>query len=204
MMGGNGQYLEVEVKFFVPDLGALRERVLAVGGMVTKPRLFEQNVRYDTVDGGLAERWALLRLRRDRVATVTFKGEPQTVVQSEARVREELEVQVSDFDMMALIFERLGFLPKQRYEKYRETFVCGDVEVVLDELPYGTFVELEGEEGDLKTAVSQLNLDWNKRINNNYLGLMQQLKEKHGLPFDDLTFANFTGVTVSVADILDA
>jgi len=30
------------------------------------------------------------------------------------------------------------------YEKYRTTFTIGSLEVVLDELPYGNFVEIEG------------------------------------------------------------
>ncbi|MCA9920516.1 MAG: hypothetical protein KC445_21325 [Anaerolineales bacterium] len=88
------------------------------------------------------------------------------------------------------------------YEKYRETFTWQDVEIVLDELPYGNFVELEGDEGGLKTAVSHLNLNWQNRILTNYLGLMAQLKAHHNLPFNDLTFANFDGLNVSIADIL--
>lgn len=201
-MASNADNLEVEVKFFVPDLNAIREQLVQLGVEVTKPRIFEQNVRYDTMNEELFQEWKLLRLRQDNVVTVTFKGEPQEEVTSEARVREELEVQVSDFETMAMIFERIGFYPVQSYEKYRETFIWGNVEVVLDELPYGDFVELEGEETALKTAVSQLGLDWQKRILTNYLGLMQQLKDKHDLPFTDLTFANFEDLTISAADIL--
>ena len=202
-MANNADNLEVEVKFFVPDLGAVRKILAELGAVVTKPRVFEQNVRFDTADSDLLREWKLLRLRQDTAVTVTFKGEPQQAFQSEARVKEELEVTVSNFETMAMIFARIGFAPVQSYEKYRETFEWGDVEVVLDELPYGNFVELEGAEMDLKTAVSQLNLNWEKRILTNYLGLMKELKEKRDLPFDDLTFANFEGVDASVADILD-
>jgi len=202
VMATNLDNLEVEGKFFVPDLAIVRARLLALGAMVVRARVFERNVRFDTEDGGLQERWQLLRLREDTAVTLTFKGDPQKAVESEARVCEELEVQVSDFDMMRLIFARLGLLPAQSYEKYREAFSLGDVEVVLDELPYGNFVELEGAEVDLKTAVSLLGLDWNKRILINYLGLMQQLQEKHNFPFDDLTFANFADKSFSIADLL--
>ena len=202
-MAGNVDNLEVEVKFFVPDLTVLRERLLALGANVVRERVFERNVRFDTEDEALLAQWKLLRLREDTAVTVTFKGDPQQAVESEARVREELEVEVSDFDTMALIFTRLGFAPVQTYEKYRETFAWGQVEVVLDELPYGNFVELEGDEADLKTAVSQLALDWNKRILANYLGLMEQLKAWHNLPFRDLTFANFVDKSITIADVLN-
>jgi adenylate cyclase class 2 len=194
--------LEVEVKFFVPDLAAFRERLLGAGAEQKKPRIFERNVRFDTADERLYKELSLLRLRQDTAVTLTYKGTPENLPKSEAKVREELEVQVSDFDTLSEIFQRLGFAPVQVYEKYRETFQRQDVEIVLDELPYGNFIELEGEEEGIRTAVSHLNLNWQDRIIDNYLGLMAQLKAHHNLPFNDLTFANFTDLNVSIADIL--
>jgi adenylate cyclase class 2 len=194
--------LEVEVKFFVPELAAFRERLLAAGAELKRPRIYERNVRFDTADERLYKELSLLRLRQDTAVTLTYKGTPENLPESEAKVREELEVQVSDFDTLSEIFQRLGFASMQVYEKYRETFEWRDVEIVLDELPYGNFIELEGEEGGIKTAVAHLNLNWQDRIVDNYLGLMTQLKAHHNLPFNDLTFANFADLGVSIADIL--
>ena len=201
-MGSKQQNLEVEVKFFVPELAAFRERLLAAGAVLAKPRVFERNVAFDTADSRLYQELKLLRLRQDTAVTLTYKGTPLHLPHSEAKVREELEVKVSDFDTLAEIFARLGFAPVQVYEKYRETFTWQDVEIVLDELPYGNFIELEGDEGGIKTAVSHLNLNWQNRILSNYLGMMAQLKAHHNLPFNDLTFANFANLDISIADIL--
>lgn len=194
--------LEVEVKFFVPELAAFRERLLAAGAELAKPRIYERNVRFDTADERLYKELSLLRLRKDTAVTLTYKGTSEKQSQSEAKVREELEVQVSDFDTLSQIFQRLGFAPMQVYEKYRETFEWQNVEIVLDELPYGNFIELEGEEAGIKTAVAHLNLNWQDRIVDNYLGLMARLKAHHNLPFNDLTFANFANLDISIADIL--
>ena len=194
--------LEVEVKFFVPRLAAFRQRLLAAGAVLTKPRVFERNVAFDTANSQLYQSHALLRLRQDTAVTLTYKGESKHQSQSEAKVREELEVQVSDFDTLAEILQRLGFAPAVVYEKYRETFEWQDVEIVLDELPYGNFVEFEGDEEGIKTAVTYLNLNWADRLVTNYLALMARLKTHHNLPFNDLTFANFADSDVSVADIL--
>lgn len=201
-VANNGNNLEVEVKFLVPDLANFRETLLAAGARLERPRVYERNVRYDTVDDRLLQRDELLRLRQDTVARLTFKGVDQSTGQSEAKVREEIEVEVEDFDRVASIIKRLGYEPKQVYEKYRETFWLGEVEVVLDEMPFGNFVELEGEEDVIKAAADRLGLDWNRRIVTNYLDLMARLKAYHNLSFDDLTFANFEGLPVSVADIL--
>ncbi len=194
--------LEVEVKFFMPELAAFREQLLAAGAAIVKPRVFERNVVFDTANGRLYRELSLLRLRQDTAVTLTYKSSPKNLPESEAKVREELEVTVSNFDMLAQILQRLDFAPVLVYEKFRETFRWQDTEIVLDELPYGNFVEFEGEEDGLKTAVSHLNLNWSDRLVTNYLALMTRLKAQHNLPFKDITFANFTNLPISIADIL--
>jgi len=201
-MGNSEERLEVEVKFYAPDLTAVHNRLLALGAKITKPRVYERNVRFDTTDETLQQKWAILRLRQDTAVRLTYKGMPQHAGQGEVRVREELELEVSDLETMTLILERLGYFPVQVYEKYRETFVLGGVEIVLDEMPFGNFVELEGTEAAIKETAVQLKLDWRGRILTTYLGLMAELKQAYNLPFDDLTFANFDGLDVTVADIL--
>ncbi|MCP5095237.1 MAG: class IV adenylate cyclase [Chloroflexi bacterium] len=199
---GDGKNLEVEVKFLVADLTAVRRNLLSLGATIKKERVFERNIRFDTPDEQLLQRWELLRLRQDSTVRVTFKGPAAEDLTSEAKVREEIEITVDDFDKTGAIFQRLGFIPKQTYEKYRETIQLGNVEAVLDEMPFGDFVELEGTEAEIKTAASQLGLDWGKRVLNNYLGLMGEIKKLHNLPFDDLTFANFKTHPVKISDIL--
>lgn len=201
-MAGQGP-LEVEVKFLVPDLAAVRQRVLAAGGVLVRPRVYERNLRLDTAENALLQRDQLLRLRQDTAVTLTFKGRSLEAEQgSEAKVREELEVTVSDFDTAVAIFGRLRLEPKQLYEKYREAFRLDRVEVTLDELPYGDFVELEGAEADIKAAANRLQLDWSTRVVGNYLALLEALRARHNLPFSDLTFANFANLDVSAADVL--
>ncbi|MCB8946132.1 MAG: class IV adenylate cyclase [Ardenticatenaceae bacterium] len=194
--------LEVEVKFLVDDLAQWRGRLLGVGAVLAKARVYERNVRLDTADDALLKKWQLLRVRQDTAVRVTFKAPGPAGVVSEVKVREELEMEVGDFDTAVLIFQRLGFAPVQVYEKYRETFRLDGVEVVLDEMPFGNFMELEGSEAGIKTAVATLDLDWDKRLVTNYLAIMADLKAHYNLPFDDITFANFADVDVSVAAVL--
>jgi len=193
--------LEVEVKFLLKDLTAVRERIIHAGARLTKPRVHERNVRFDTADNALLARWELLRLREDTAVTLTFKRPSAADATSEAKVREETEVHVDDARSMALILEHLGFQPQQMYEKYRETFHLDGVDLVLDELPYGTFLELEGGEEKIRSMAARLNLDWGQRILANYLGIMALLQEHANLPFRDVSFANFENSSVSAWDI---
>jgi len=195
--------LEVEVKFYTPDLTAVRQRLLAEGAELVADRIFERNMRFDNSQGELQHKRQLLRLRQDRAARLTFKGESAHQAGSEAQVREELEITVSSFETAVAILQRLGLQPVQLYEKYRETFRLGPVEIVLDELPFGNFVELEGEEAAIRAVAATLGLDWSRRILYNYLYLMALLKEQQELPFSDLTFDNFRQTTATITDILE-
>jgi adenylate cyclase class 2 len=195
--------LEIEVKFLLPNLSLIRNRLLQLGATLVRPRTYERNIRYDNAWDGLMRQGKLLRLRQDTDAIITYKGDPGEDISSEVRVREELEMTVEDFDMAASILERVGFEPRQVYEKYRETYEIEAVEVVLDEMPFGDFVELEGDEISIRTVAQQLRLDWDGRILTNYLNLFASLKESHQLPFEDLTFENFSTTNHAASDILD-
>ena len=48
------RYEEIEVKFIVDDLPAMRQRVLAMGAQLKTPRLYEENIRFDTPEQRLA------------------------------------------------------------------------------------------------------------------------------------------------------
>lgn len=199
MAGDND--LEVEVKFLLADLAAVRERILQTGAVLIAPRVYERNVRFDTADEALLRREELLRLRQDTSVTLTYKSPSPAERDSEAKVREEIEVQVDDFERMATILGRLGFQPQQVYEKYRETFHLAGVDILLDEMPYGAFLELEGSEETIRATAARLGLDWSERILGNYLGIMALLQERYSLPFRDVTFANFAETDIAAADL---
>ncbi|HRO23667.1 MAG TPA: class IV adenylate cyclase, partial [Promineifilum sp.] len=196
------RHLEVEVKFMVRDLDVIRGRLADIGAEIITPRVFERNVRFDTADEALLARQQLLRLRQDTRVRLTFKGPAAEDVASEAKVREEIELEVGHFDRMSAVLQRLGFLPIQVYEKYRETYQWRGVEIVLDEMPFGDFIELEGVEADLRPAAEALGLDWSRRILANYLALMELCRRSFNLPFSDLTFENFAGLSVDMGELL--
>ena len=70
--------------------------------------------------------------------------------------RFEAEVVVSDFETMDVILRRLGYVVSLIYEKYRATYTLGDAEIVLDELPYGNFTEIEADEPTIERVVADV------------------------------------------------
>jgi adenylate cyclase class 2 len=139
-------------------------------------------------------------LRQDTQVRVTYKG--PGVEQDGAQRRQELEFTVSDFNTAQAVFEALGYQVVVMYEKYRTTYVLGTVLVVLDEMPYGSFIEIEGPDGEsIQKAARQLGLDWEKRILDSYVSIFERLRQAKGWAFHDLSFANFAGMEVSEEDL---
>jgi hypothetical protein len=70
--------------------------------------------------------------------------------------------------------------------------------VLLDELPYGNFIEVEGKDPVEITRISErLGLNWNARAPESYLVLFDRLKALEKYDFRDLTFNNFAGIKVT-------
>src|SRR5215467_12363073 len=67
---------EIEVKFLIEDLSAMRQRLVALGATLKTPRTYEENLRFDTPDGQLMRQKRVLRLRRDWRNTITYKEPP--------------------------------------------------------------------------------------------------------------------------------
>lgn len=185
---------ETEVKLYTPDLSVVQSRLEAAHAELVAPRVYEYNVRYDTPDLRMTNNNIVLRLRRDTRIRLTYKG-PQIIVRG-IGVREELEVEVSDFEMMEKIIERLGYTVGMAYEKYRTTYHLNDTEIVLDEMPFGNFVEIEGEIAAIEATVRQLGLQDAERMRRNYSGLFRNVCINLGLEFRDMTFENFNGIRV--------
>ncbi len=102
---------------------------------------FEENTLF--TNDTLASTGAVLRLRRtERRSLVTFKQRVAGI--SDAKHQIEFESEISDPDAVTSIIESIGLKAAAVYEKRRRTYRFRNVELVLDELPFGLFMEIEG------------------------------------------------------------
>lgn len=186
---------ELEVKFALENHTRLKQNLEALGAKVVQPRVYEINLRFDTQENDMLRSGQVLRLRKDSEARLTYKGPGQVSEGVQSRV--ELEFTVGDFDMAQRFLEALGYKLVVIYEKYRATYAFESVLVTLDEMPYGSFAEIEGPDGEsIRIAAERLGLDWEKRIFESYLAMFAKLREELGFSFRDLTFENFKRVEV--------
>lgn len=193
--------LEIEVKFYLADIERMRRRILELGAE-SKGRVFENNIRYEDERNTLITKKSLLRLRQDEKAILTYKSSP-AVASTEFKIFKELEVEVSDFITMNQILQKVGLHPEQTYEKWRETIILDQTGFYLDTMPYGTFLEIEGSEKDIRQYASRLGLSWHRRILLNYLEIFELIRKKLNLTFKNLTFKNFETIRIDIAALLN-
>jgi adenylate cyclase class 2 len=193
--------LETEIKFYLTDLPPIRQRIMDLGAN-SRGRFFESNVRFEDACLTLEKKKSLLRLRHDQKVKLTYKSRPRET-DDQFKIMRELEVEVSDFETMHSILEALGFHREQVYEKWRETLVLDHTKFCLDSMPYGDFLEIEGQKQDILNLSAQLGLRWDQRILLNYLQIFEILQNNLNLNFSDVTFDNFNNVAVDLADYLD-
>ncbi len=194
----NDDLHEVEVKLHTPDLAAVQRALAAAGATLVKPRVFERNARYDSADGALTAAGIVLRLRRDEAVKLTYKADAS--VERGIVSRFEAEVEVGDCAMMDVILKRLGYEVALVYEKYRTTYELQRAEIVLDELPFGNFTEIEGDAATIERVVAALGLGACRRMAGSYVDIFWDVKARLGLDVRDCAFAAFAAVVVDSVD----
>jgi adenylate cyclase, class 2 len=187
----SGSPTETEIKLAVPDVPTARKLLRATGFLVSRRRVFESNVVFDTPELKLRRASTLLRVRQaGRITTVTYKGKPTLGVKHKSR--EELELSVTDGATMDAIFERLGYRPVFRYEKFRTEYrlARGAGMATLDETPVGTYLELEGAATWIDRMAHRMGFREQDYITASYARLYLEWCERKGVRPGNMVFSN--------------
>lgn len=178
--------IEIEKKYRLTE--DERQRVLQRLGEIGATHVgdeFEENTLY--AGGQLHLKASVLRLRRvGKRATLTYKERFPSI--SGIKHQREDETRVEDAEAMSAILDALGFKPALVYEKRRATWRIADTEVVVDELPFGLFLEIEGEEQAIIETETLLNLTDAEVEMETY----PQLTSQHGKRIGEMIEARFT------------
>jgi adenylate cyclase class 2 len=201
---------EREIKLRIGDLPGLRRALRRLGARVVKPRLHERNVLFDTAERSLASREQLLRIRTELQVGPRRKGGQRSLVTFKRplvlpgwskrgerhKVREEIELEISDANALAMIFEGLGIQSWFQYEKFRTTFRLPassawgkGLLIELDETPMGIFLELEGPANAIDRAAKTLGFATKDYVLANYMVLYREYCRERGEESGNMLFA---------------
>jgi len=183
--------IETERKYHLSQkrLEEITSRLVSLGAEFNK-EVFEVN--YQHRGGQMDERGATLRLRKIGDFTVlTYKEKVKGDAGTKHKI--EHETTVSDVEATEGIIERLGYKLTAVYEKRRKYWHFGVVEVVLDELPFGLYMEIEGTVGDIEKAEKLLGLKEAEREPRGY----PRLTVKYGKMNGDVAEARFERTAIA-------
>jgi predicted adenylyl cyclase CyaB len=147
---------EVEVKIIDIDRTAVESRLRELGAKRGADESLAA-VFFDFPDRRLKGAGHLLRLRREgRRSVLTFK---RRIGEEGAKVREETEIEVSDFEACTKVLSALGLEQVSRVEKQRTSYRLGDASIALDrhtgELCFiPEFLEIEADSVDGIRAIA--------------------------------------------------
>lgn len=138
---------------------------------------FEENRIY--ASESLLSSNSVIRIRRmDDGAELTFKkfvSDPGSM-----KHHIEFETGIQDPDQMAEILSGLGLELRLVYQKRRSIWKLRGSEVVIDELPFGLFLEIEGEPAAIREAEMLLEADDLEYVPETYPALTERFGRKEG------------------------
>lgn len=99
---------------------------------------------------------------------ITWKKRLKSNVKELIHEEEEIELSIdsNEYDKLCLLLENVLYLELvESYERYRSIFSNEDIEIVVDEYPFGLCIELENKSNDkdvekfIKDCLDKLNMN---------------------------------------------
>jgi adenylate cyclase class IV len=105
--------------------------------------------------------------------------------------REEMEVKIQNgenVETLREILKSLGFKKEIIFEKKRKNILKDDIVISFDELPFGFFIEFEGEPEVINKYLNKFNLAGRPRVTKAYLGLWEDYRRVHNITEENCVF----------------
>ncbi len=177
---------EVEIKFRIRDLRALRRKLREAGFRLITRRMHEMNTLYDLPGQPLRKHGDLLRLRKYGSEWLLTHKAKDKMGRHKSRV--EIETKVADGAATEAILLALGYRPTFRYEKFRAEWSNSQGHIVVDETPIGNFGEIEGPARWIDQTARRLGIHPSDYITQTYAGLFFDWKRSARSPAKEMTF----------------
>lgn len=180
-----GTEIEKKYRLNEEERESLRARLPDLAAAVLRGEESEENILFSGPVIDPQTQVLRLRIVGER-AILTYK-ERFPSASAISRQRED-ETTVSSPAEMIAILDGIGYRPALVYEKRRQTWSLGEqAELVIDELPFGLFAEIEGEEQAILEAEKLLGLQNSSAEMKTY----PELAATHGTKVGDMIEARF-------------
>lgn len=150
---------EIELKFLNIDVTEIKEKLNTLGA---KLKYDAKTESYPFLSDGFHSSDSTMKYLRIRKVNdnvqITYKNAAK---ESDMTTREELEINVDNYDEAIKLIEKLGFKKGKVFRKHREHYELNNIHFELDTLEnIPTYLEIETQtEEDLKDICVRLGLD---------------------------------------------
>ncbi len=176
---------EIEVKFRLENEKAFIDHLNKMGFINVKD-VFETNIIFDMMDGSYSSRGRLVRVREtDKGNILTYKEKQGE--DSQYKVRTEIETSIDDSEQMIEMLKYMGFIISFVYQKKRMYFTKDDIEITIDKLPFGNYIEIEATKNQIVNLSKELNLEMTEISNMSYLALYYKVCRRQNIQPSSVT-----------------
>ena len=151
--------LESERKYAVQDLKDMHRRLAGTRQATLLGEYFESNQIYDWPERTLWQEQKLLRLRTGMHSVICLKSSPHIASAQGVKLWQETQTEVGSATEMANLLEQLGLRAVLEYEKIRSKWQWGPCVICLDRVPFGRYVEIEGDAATIEQCAQHFALD---------------------------------------------
>ena len=182
--------MEYEVRFYYPssEVNNLLDKLSELKELEKKPRTYEKTIQYNhsdprydfyskEIDGRF--RLRLSKNIEESKCKLSWKRRLPNTTENLVNQEEEKEVRISyeDVDNFIFIIENvMHFKVVDSYEKYRTIFTNEDVEISIDEYPFGIALEIENKSSTKNPEEVVMNYASKLKLN---------IKDSYRLSWDD-------------------
>lgn len=197
----SNEYLEIEKKYLLTTKQVISIEILAEKLSLSKVSdQYEKNQNFDNNDTFEKED-ARLRLRtktRNEGSIISdFEFTYKKRISIEKGIKKETELnynfssEQSSKNLIA-IFKIIGLSERDSYERIRKTYANNNIQLTIDEFPFGYIIELEGQEDKILDYEKKLGMEnyihYEKSCDDVYkeLCVKKGVTVKKHITFDDL------------------
>ena len=164
---------EIEVKFKLTKKDNIVKKLMMLGG---KPKNSYVQTTYGFFSKDSIEKGIFPRIRIESGKPVlTVKVRPNK--KSDYFERDEYSVVIDNEKAGIKVLKSMGFNRVRKFTKDRQEWKFPNVEVCLDNLYFGTFLEIEGQKKDIEEMIKSLRFEKKKRITKAYLKIEDDYKK---------------------------
>lgn len=172
----NNVGIEIELKFLLEE--SLEDFIKKFN--IEPNRVYQKTVMFDNDHDLMQKTNGRIRLRQNGEKTSLSYKRP---LPSEAVKKEiEWETCIDNWQTGEELLRAMGFHETTSYEKYRTSFDFNGSKIEIDEYPFANFVEIEGDEANVKEIAQSIGFDLSKALTKACDTLFTEWRASRGLP----------------------